>query len=242
MYTISLWASRHLWYARILIVVGFLLLTELALFIGSTLQLLQVSLPMSFFYAAIAVFLAVFLLYPYKKYGHWFANSYRYQKTCDSVLLVTTFVLLTYVGNRPEAVLQLTTAQATAAVPNTIPAVHPTIKNGAERMQSVLQKVSKKALKQGLYKKVKQLRKAYKKTSNGGKIGLIVLTVVIAFLLLSAIAALSCSISCSGAEGLAIAILLVGSALVVFFFVRMVRRIIKGPKKKPDETPALTEA
>src|SRR6476661_163614 len=168
MYTISLWASRHVWPARLLLVLGLVLFTGLALFIGSGLQVLEVTVPLLFFYGATAVFFAVFLIYPDRIYKHRFRNFYQYQKTCDGILLGTTFLILVCIGNQPEILLQ-TTSPAAAAVP--------TLKTNGERetnIQPVLQnKLSKKAVKQALVKKIKQWRKAYKDTSTGGKVGLI---------------------------------------------------------------------
>jgi hypothetical protein len=232
MYTISLWASRHQWYARILIIIGFILLTELALFIGSTLQLLQVTLPMFFFYVAIALFLAVFLIYPDKKYSHRFKNFFWYHKACDTILIVATFLLLTCIGNQPERVLHIATSPAQAAIPSTTIDAKPWIGGEKKVIQPVEKKLSKKALKQALLKKIKQIRNGYKDMSTGGKIALIVLSVVVAIGLFYLVAALSCSLSCSGSEGLATLVLLLGTAVIIFFLIRVIRRIVKGPKEK----------
>lgn len=229
MHNLSLWASRHFWLARLLIIGAYVVITRLAFFIGSTLQLLDISLPLLLFYGSVAAFIAVFIMYPDKLYSQHFRNFYVYRKTCDSILLATTFLFMVCIGNRPESLLHVATAPAAAAIPNTVKPVE------GSNIQPVHGKLSKKALKQAFVKKLKQLRRAYKDTSTGGKVALIILAVVVALVLLYLVAALSCSIACSGAEGAAIVVGILGGGAVIFFLIRVIRRIVNGPRNKPEK-------
>jgi membrane protease YdiL (CAAX protease family) len=236
MYKISNWASTHVWPARIIIVCAFVLITVLALFIGGALQLFEITIPLSLFYSSVALFLIIFLIYPDKKYSRRFKNFYQYHKTCDSILLSATFFFLICIGNRPEYLLRLA-QPASAAVPYSITTnTKPSIEK-EKSIRPLLKKLSKKALEHALIKKMAQLRKAYQDTSKGGKIALIILSVIVALALLFLLAGLSCNIACSGADGLAVLVLLLGTGVIVFFLARVIQRITKGPRRK-SKTPS----
>ena len=52
------------------------------------------------------------------------------------------------------------------------------------------------------------------------------------------VAALSCEIACAGSGAAALAVALLGTAAVVFLFVRAMRGIWRKPTKEPTEKPA----
>ena len=58
------------------------------------------------------------------------------------------------------------------------------------------------------------------------------MSVIIAAGLLLLLAGLSCEISCSGSEGAAIAVGLLGTGLIIFLLVRVIQRINRGPRVK----------
>ena len=91
---------------------------------------------------------------------------------------------------------------------------------------------SKKELKKKLKNKWKEFRKHYKESTKGEKTALIILSVIIAAGLLLLLAGLSCEISCSGSEGAAIAVGLLGTGLIIFLLVRVIQRINRGPRVK----------
>jgi hypothetical protein len=240
MYKISQWASVHAWPARILISCAFVLITALGLFTGDLLQAFQLTIPLLFFYAAVVLFLAVFLIYPGKTLRHRFRNVYWYRKTCDCILLLTTFFFLICIGNRPAHLLQPVQPVAAAVPHDTATIINPGAGKEKTSILPLHKKASKRALKQTLIKKIKQLRKAYKDTPKGEKIAFIILSVIIALALLYVVAALSCSIACSGADGLALLVLVLGAGIIVFFLVRVIRRITKGPRQKRERAPSVT--
>ena len=90
-------------------------------------------------------------------------------------------------------------------------------------------------------KLLKEQLRAIKKSgeiSKGGKVALIILSVIVALGLLYLVAALACNISCSGSEGGAIILAVGGTALVIFLLVITLRAILgKKKKPKPDIKP-----
>jgi membrane protein implicated in regulation of membrane protease activity len=81
---------------------------------------------------------------------------------------------------------------------------------------------------------VKAIKKD-KTLSAGGKVGLIILCVVMALVLTYLVAAIACSLSCSGAEGAAVVVAifgLAGVALLTFFVIRSIVRKSRREKEK----------
>jgi hypothetical protein len=231
MYKISLWASRHIWPARAIIICCNVAATLLAVFIGAALYDLEITLPRYWFYGAVALFLATFSIYPQKNASR-FSRSYRYRKACDSLLLLTTFIFTICIGNQPQQLLRLTTLPLAAAVPYSASPATLQIDKTGKSIQPGIKKWSKRALKKTLRERIKVLKTAYKESGKGGKIALIILSILVALALLFLVAAISCNIACAGADGLAILVLVLGVGIITFLFVRTVRRIKKGPRQK----------
>lgn len=98
--------------------------------------------------------------------------------------------------------------------------------------------VSKLTLRQKI-KIIKHQVKTIKRdpnTSKSQKTLLIILSVFVAVFLLLILAAGSCSISCSGSEGIATIVFLGGTFLLVFLLVHIIKRINhpKAARKKED--------
>jgi hypothetical protein len=237
MYTISVWVSRHVWPSRIALVLLYVLLTLLGLFIGAALQLFQILIPLFFFYLAVILFLSVFLLYPEKYQRHRFTHFYRYQKTCDFVLVAATFYFIVCLGNQPQQFLHFGTQSATASTFSPQIGVAAKSSTVAEKMIHP-QKLSKKALRHVLFKKIRVLHKTYKDTSVAGKIALILLSLIVAVVVGYGIVGISCSLACAGSEGFALIVLILGGGLIIFFLVRVIRRILKGPKQSNPDKPS----
>ena len=81
---------------------------------------------------------------------------------------------------------------------------------------------------------VREIRAAVRNPGGAGKAALILLTIVVALALLYLVAALSCSIACSGAEGLAFTVALLGTGGVVFLTVVVIRRILHRRRRDPE--------
>lgn len=232
MRTISAWAFKNVWPSRFIIIASTLLLNCLGFFVGDALQLLHTALPLWAFYTAATIFGAVFLLYPDKKGRHFFKSFYWYRKTCDLILCGTTFFLFVCLGNNPQ---RLAGQGLTATLATTVSGIQPTEKKAG--IQPLLKKLSKKTWKRVLAQKIFKLRKEYKESTEGQKVALIILSVFVALILIILVATLSCSISCSGADGAAILVAILGVSLITFLLIKVIKRINNGPKKpKPPVT------
>lgn len=229
MYNISRWASRNVWAARLLLVSGLVLLTALALFTGNALQVLDINLSPLFFYAAAGLFLVLFLGYPNKFQQYRTTHFYRFQKTVDALLLATTFILIVCIGNRPSHFIQ-TVSLAQAAT------LHSTATTGFEKERPGILPTPKmksiQLVKHPVVKLLQHVHKHFKKLNSTQKTLWTILAIAVALVLLTYLSALSCSISCSGAEGLAALVLVLGYGIVIFALARVLRRIYKGPRRK----------
>ena len=233
---ISTWARRHIMLTRLLIGLLYIVINLLGLFLGDLLFSANVVLTTLFIYLPIGLLFAGVLMYPSKERKHSYKNFYRQQKTADLVLAVSTFLFIVYGGNllNKTSYTSFTGAYATTfSIPssqsvNTSTSIHP-----KEEAKATSKKpFSKKELKKKLKNKWKEFRKHYKESTKGEKTALIILSVIIAAGLLLLLAGLSCEISCSGSEGAAIAVGLLGTGLIIFLLVRVIQRINRGPRVK----------
>ena len=88
-----------------------------------------------------------------------------------------------------------------------------------------------KERKKMLKEQVKEIKKA-NNLSNGEKALLVILSVLVAAGLLYLVAALSCSLSCSGSDAAAVLVGVGGIALVIFLLIIAFRAIYGRKKKK----------
>lgn len=240
MYRLSLWGRQNVWTARILIVVSYLLLNVLGWALGEQLALNGMYLSTPHFYAGTALVLVAFFAYPSKSRKRDYKHFYRFQKTCDGVLVAGTFVLIVCLA-QPQSLPQPwmgLQAGATEVVPT------PPVK-GTVQKKSIFRKVANgalqwlgvdKAIQKKIQKNAQRLLYEYKRSSTGGKIALIVLTVLVAVALGILVLGLSCSLSCNGSDAAAILVGVLGLGLIVFLSVKVIQRITRGPKPKDPVT------
>ncbi|TAL43141.1 MAG: hypothetical protein EPN92_10570 [Chitinophagaceae bacterium] len=239
---ISFWASRHKWPARFSIVGIYIILNILGIITGLYLSGLNISIPSMIFGIVVLVFLAAALAYPSKRKNSLTPVAfYRRQKKCDFILVTATFCMIVYIGNHIENPFgNYTVANASRTITTSLPG-DSTLKSykSIGEFSSSLKDKNGKLLKWKERKKIlKEQLNEIKKSANisdGGKIALILLSVLVAVGLLYLVAALSCNIACSGADGAAIIVLIVGAGLVGFLLYRVIRSITK--KRKTDEPP-----
>jgi pilus assembly protein TadC len=144
-----------------------------------------------------------------------------------------------YFGNRQVTPFSSSVFSASAINSFSLPKDSTKAYKSLEDFRKSLKDENGKPLKLKERKKLlKQQIKAIKKDktiSDGGKIGLIILCALLALVLAYGVAALSCSLSCSGSEGAAVfvAILgLAGIALLTFFLIRGIVRKSRKEKEK----------
>ena len=224
---ISCWALQHRVAARILIFFSYLLLNAFGFVAGSMID----PLPAWFSWLLILPFLTALLLYPSRKRKSEYRNFYRAQKASDLVLIGCTFLLIVSSASRHDMALKTAPQSAAIAAMQALPVEKP----GKKKFSIHL---GKKGFFAKHWKKIKndvrEIRAALRQPGDAGKAVLIILTILGAILLLYVVAALSCSIACSGAEGLAFTVALLGTGAVVFFTVLVIRRILQRRRRDPE--------
>lgn len=236
---ISFWACHHRFQARLLILLIYIFLNGIGLFLGDVLFSSGITIPAFLIYATCFAFVLACGIYPLKKDKAHYKNFYRRKKLTDLLLSATTFFLIISFGNHynnTRAILSSPYQSVYALESNPAPTYFNEKFNKAE--PGVKKKSGIKSLKQKLRENIRLLRKEYKNSSNGEKTALIILSILVAIALLFLLAALSCSIACGGAEGAAIVVALLGTALIIFLLAKVIKGINRGkPKKEIPATP-----
>lgn len=96
---VSFWAHNHKVTARIIIAFIYFFLNLLGLFGGDLLSSLHIVLSPAFYFIPILLTLGGILIYPSKKRKHFYKNFYSRQKLADGLLIIATFLFITYTGN-----------------------------------------------------------------------------------------------------------------------------------------------
>ena len=239
---ISRWGKDHKRSARIIIVTSFVLLTGLGILAGTLLNTLDISIPEAVLFLFIAVAAAGFIFYPSRSFKEQKSRSVYYlrQKSCDLLLAGSTFLLVVCVANQPGHLfrwvqpLQATTAGGTSLPKDSTVKTYKSIAAFAASMKDDNGKPLKlKERKKLLKEQVRAIQHA-KEPSKGVKVLLIILSVIVAAALIIGVASLACSISCSGSEALAIVVGVLGTALVIWLLIAVIRSITGKKKKVKD--------
>ena len=242
---ISIWAKDHKWSARFLIIASFIVLNALAILTGVLLSSIGISVPLTVMLLFAGAYCAAFIVYPSRSLRRkklTAAKFYVRQKSCDLILAGSTFFMIVYMANHPDRLFQYGPAINAAVASNSSLPGDSTVKTYKsiaaftasmkdEKGNLLKWKERKKLLKE----QVKAIKNA-DEPSKGGKIALIILSVLVAIGLISLIAALACSLSCGGSDVAAVIVGLGGTALVIWLLINMIRNI-NGKKKKKIKEP-----
>lgn len=239
---LSCWAKNNKAQARIIIVLSFVLLTGIGIATGILLKDIGVSFSSTPLLAVIVAYCIGIVAYPSKLLKGNKLNAaafYIRQKTCDLLLVASTFCMIMYIANRPEKLFAYSD-MVNAAIPaaGTFP-TDSTVKmyKAIDAFRASLKDENGKSLK---WKEKKRLLKeqvrAIKKSgdlSPAAKVGLIILSVLVAMGLFYLVAALACNLSCGGSEGAATLVLLAGTGLIIVLLILAIRAIVgrKGTHK-----------
>lgn len=216
----------------------------LALQTGALLADLQIYFSPGWLVAAAALFLLAMIFYPgksrKKKSGK--AIFYAWQKSCDLALIASSFFALTLLSNADSGGMFL--SNSTRASSSSLPQpASGLLTEGHAASTTEIKRAEKKKLRTTLraeWKNYKMLRKQGRKDEAGESI-LIVLTVLVALGLTILLTALSCSISCGGAEGLAIFVFVLGLAGIVLGSIAIIRQIRRKSRQgAPSRGPTMT--
>jgi hypothetical protein len=216
---IAFWAAANPAYARLIIGCAHILLIINALWLGLCLYALEVRVPTALTGGLALLFAAAFLLYPQKATRYY---TFLWRKTADFVLIATHVWALSGYANAYcffQDRMQLEIERTTAFMPvatRTYPAESPSFSKQVKSLRHLLRQIKTEAKPMAL----------------GVKILLISLTVLASLWLVLLITLLACNIACSGYEGLATVMLILGWAGVVFLAVWLIRLIAKRPAKQ----------
>jgi hypothetical protein len=238
---ISYWAKNHIWQSRLLIILIYILLNLIGIFIGKLITEVNVIIPRLYLITSIIFTIGLWIFYPDRnvKSGITSSTFYFRRKLFDFGLGAVTFLMIIYAGNNwKHLFLESESVQASNIVHLSKDSAfynNPLIKNFITNIKSMdVNKLSQREKLRLIREQIKTI-KHDKGTSNGDKTLLIILSVIIALGLLLGLAALSCSLSCSGSEAVALIVGLGGTFLIIFFLIRIIKRISHpNPQKKAE--------
>ena len=237
---ISFWAYHHKWTERFLILFSFLVLTCIGLFLGDALLVSKVVVPSLWIYGVSFLFVGVSITYPSKRERSMYKNFYWRRKTSDAALVTTTFLLIIAYGNhhqlqRNQSPFHFTYANASEINEHGTSQNEKAIVPSAKKKPSLIKQWRKK-----MKENIRTIKREYKDATPGERAALIVLSILVALGLLLLVLSLSCSLSCSGSEGAALVVGVLGTALIVFLAVRVIKRINRGKPQKAANEPQST--
>lgn len=248
---LSVWAKNHKQSARIAIVISFLLIITTGIITGTLLNELGIIIPASALIVILCIYFISILAYPSLRQKTKIAADrfYQWQKTCDFTLALSGFLIIVYVSNGDfRALRNIPVQNATAASSTSLPgdsSSQKTYKSISAFSASLKNEEGKKLRLKERKKLLKEQVKAIKNStdmSKGGKIALIILSVIVALGLLSLVASLACGLSCNGSAAGAILVAIGGTALVVYLLIITIRAINGKKRKKAleEEEPPKT--
>lgn len=234
---LSQWAYNHPRAARLLIVLCYVVLNATGLLLGDLLLLLGVHLGTVLLYGAAAVAALALILYPQRKDKHRYRRYYLRQKSCDGLLIATTFLLVLSAANlRQQANTPFHVTQAGAVVPA---AVH---YPGSLTPGKPAEKGSFfKSIKNRLAHAFQKVRHYYKAISTRDKILLTALLALLAVAAMYGVIAWACSLSCSGSEAVGWIVLIAGTGAVIFLVMwagRAINRAYRRRRERREHTSA----
>ena len=233
---LSLWAKNNSRKARLIIIVSHILILLLAWFTGSEISGLSDELPGYLKIIFVLVFIITAFIYPVKKNNPGY--SYAKQKTCDFLLALSTFGMMTGIAASGEikfGSLSPLYASTPSAINNNKkdPTAEQILASLKHRDKSSLTRAEKRILKAEFKKQLKiwTLAKISGNKQQGDNAGLIILAIIGAVGLFFLVAALSCSLACNGSDAAAIVVLLLGTAAIVLALIAIIRSINRKKRK-----------
>jgi hypothetical protein len=233
MKAISYWARRNPTPSILIIILLHFTLAFIWLILGVDLYDQGILLPAWMMNLSIIIFLVAVAFYPVRGLHYWvLRHSYWRQKTMDLTLLLSSALMIICYANQSTDMSSISAPQIQEARAMPI----------ALKLKDEVARGIDKAEKKSLRKKIKEHRKKVrqevretvkmlrKQNTTVGQIGLVILILIAAGILLYLLAALACSLSCSGNEGAATLVLLFGTSLLILGVVLGVKAVFKKNK------------
>jgi hypothetical protein len=247
MIKISYWAKHRPAEARITIIVLHIILTGLAIYVGSGLNEFGILMPAKSLYILVPIFLLIAFFYPSrnKKTGQpGRIQFYRTQKTFDFLAAAMSFTMVCFVANNYHSNNISATVSATnIALPKDAgakPTAEQILASLSYRDKNTLTRLEKRILKTEFKHQLKVYVKAKltRDDETAAKAVLIILSVIGAVGLTFLLAALACNIACNGSEAAAIIVSILGLAAIIFLLVYTIKKIKNHNKTVTEESPA----
>jgi hypothetical protein len=191
-----------------------------SLLLGHTLFTEQLLIPAWAQFTTYGVFASALVLYPTAHSYSSRASNYLNRKFYDATLFTTGAMLMACVGNTHH--IQYTSTQ----LPETVLSIpHHTTSNYIY------------VVKNNFSDTIQPTKSKSDSKSKGEKIGLTILVSIAFLIAVYGVAALSCSIACSGNEGLAAGVLFGGIALSILLLVVLLKKIWNKSNRKAEAQP-----
>jgi hypothetical protein len=241
---LSYWAKINPWKSRVLIILSHILLIFLGWYTGEGLAGLGIQMPAYWLYLFLVIFIIAAITYPLKKNKVFTGRRlfYLQQKTRDFLLAAATFCMIVSLTNEKENTFYVSQPAfaipaASALVIKEKPTATEILASLKYRDKSTLTRMEKRVLKQEFKKQLKNyvVAKIKGNKKESGNAGLIILAIIGAIGLLSLVAALSCNLSCNGSDGAALAVLILGTAGIIWGLLAVIKAVKRGSGEKKKE-------
>lgn len=227
---ISYWGRQNPWTARIIIVIGHVILLVSAVYMGLLSASYEWMIKPWQIMSLVVILLLAMIAYPVKGIRKGpFKHTYHRQKFIDGSLVMCSFLLIAGTSNRyanlPAAIPQEVNPLSEFMV-NKPPSMEKKKIPTAKDFNRALKKLRKQARKT-LRMEKKRMQANRSSDSTTGNIVLTILLAVGVFILWILILSLSCNLSCSGNEGMAWIVFIGGTGGLVLLSILAIKSIWK---------------
>ena len=238
MRSISRWAEHHIAAARTIILFSHIILIFLAGYIGTHVA----RMPAKVFYASAFAVIIAAIIYPGRSLKTLLGkNFFVFRKTGEFVVATGLFLLTCFFVNHNLRLPSFQNRVYGFTAQTTPPAINPAAAQILEslkyRDKSTLTKQEKRMLKKEFKTQLHAYTKAHRAHDRNEESHAveIIVTIIVALGLLFLLTMLACSISCAGAEALAVIVLIAGIGVLTFATIKVINGITKKHKAKEQE-------
>jgi hypothetical protein len=246
LWIVSLWAKQHVWAARIALAAGTLLLAVVAFYAGLLFQQLNINIGPWMLAVGFSALAAGIMFYPHHgQKGERFTRMQYYirQKSCDVLLVSSTFLMLLHQGNFYAKTGQwyfrdIASLKAYGSLPaDTVSRSYLTVREFSASLKNEKGELKTWKERKKLLKYQLTAIRNDKEMSEAAKAILAIACVLIGLGLIALIAGLSCELSCNGNDAGALVLVTLGTTAVVILFLLAMRKLFpKGSKQKQKYT------
>lgn len=238
---LSYWAKYHPLAARLIIVISRCLLLWIASFLGKQVALTAFDLSPLLLYFFILLFLVACGLYPRQTT----ASTYTRRKWCDFIVCLSGFfmvICLTTQLNKPFAFYQ--TVRATVPLVDTsyhYPEAQRLLQQFKEGEKTSFTRKEKKVIRKEFNHQLLRYGAATVTSNKEAQrnAGVIIVACIAAVGLLYLVLALACTLSCNGSDAAAVAVVVLGTAAIVWGLVAIIRSTRRKKEPVPESGKSL---